>query len=99
MLGEVGCSIYEHRPRTCRTFDCRVFAAAGVAVDTDQPLIADRVRRWRFDHPTPADRQLHDAVRSAAHRLAAERAGRPAEIAVRAVQVVMRHSSPGREPA
>ena len=33
-----GCSIYDHRPRTCRTFDCRVFAAAGVAVDADKPL-------------------------------------------------------------
>ena len=27
MLRADGCSIYEHRPRTCRTYDCRVFAA------------------------------------------------------------------------
>ena len=30
MLVEGGCSIYEHRPRTCRTYDCRVFAATGL---------------------------------------------------------------------
>ena len=99
MLGDGGCSIYEHRPRTCRTFDCRVFAAAGVAVAADKPLLAHRVRRWRFDHPTSADRQLHDAVRSAAQHLATGSAGRPAEIAVRAVEVVVRRSLLGREPA
>ena len=30
MLVDGACSIYAHRPRTCRTYDCRVFAAAGV---------------------------------------------------------------------
>ena len=25
-----GCSIYPHRPETCRTYDCRVFTAAGM---------------------------------------------------------------------
>ena len=29
MLVDGACSIYEHRPRTCRTYDCRVFPAAG----------------------------------------------------------------------
>ena len=27
MLAEDGCSIYAHRPRACRTYDCRVFPA------------------------------------------------------------------------
>jgi Fe-S-cluster containining protein len=27
-LGESGCTIYEHRPYQCRTFDCRAFYAA-----------------------------------------------------------------------
>src|ERR1044072_724626 len=27
MLVDGRCSIYEHRPRTCRTYDCRIFAA------------------------------------------------------------------------
>lgn len=47
MLGDAGCRMYHDRPRTCRTYDCRVFAAAGVV--PEQPLIAERVRRWRFE--------------------------------------------------
>jgi Fe-S-cluster containining protein len=47
MLVEGQCSIYEHRPRTCRTYDCRVFAAAGVANDT-MPAIDAQARRWQF---------------------------------------------------
>jgi hypothetical protein len=66
MLGDGGCTIYEHRPRTCRTYDCRVFAATGVALDDDQPTLAARVARWSFTHPTPADRHRHDALRAAA---------------------------------
>lgn len=64
MLVEGACSIYEHRPRACRMYDCRVFAAAGV--DPDQPEIARRVRRWRFGYPTEADRAEHEAVVGAA---------------------------------
>src|SRR4051794_32425896 len=33
MLRDHGCSIYEHRPRACRTYDCRVLAAAGLVPD------------------------------------------------------------------
>ena len=31
MLIDEKCSIYEHRPLTCRTYDCRIFPAAGIA--------------------------------------------------------------------
>ena len=55
MLVDDRCSIYEHRPRTCRTYDCRVFPAAGVVPDDDEQLaIAHRARRWRFDFPEEA---------------------------------------------
>jgi Fe-S-cluster containining protein len=70
MLGDDGCSIYAHRPRACRTYDCRVLAAAGVDVEEDQPLVARRARRWRFSHPTEVDRIEHEAVRAAAAFLA-----------------------------
>jgi hypothetical protein len=43
------CSIYEHRPRTCRVYDCRVFAATGIT--PDKPKIAARAGRWAFDEP------------------------------------------------
>ncbi len=35
MLVDDVCTIYEHRPRTCRTYDCRVLAAAEVTLDDD----------------------------------------------------------------
>ena len=67
MLVEGGCSIYDDRPRTCRVYDCRVFAAAGLRVDDDEKVAIDRqIRRWRFDHATAADRRHHDAVEAAA---------------------------------
>jgi Fe-S-cluster containining protein len=65
MLIEGVCSIYEHRPRTCRTYDCRVFPASGIEPD-DKPLIADRVRRWEFEYANSDARSLHEAVRAAA---------------------------------
>ena len=33
MLIDDKCSIYEHRPRTCRTYDCRIFPAAGLDLE------------------------------------------------------------------
>ncbi len=68
MLRESGCSIYEHRPRTCRTYDCRVFPAAGVLPDEpDKVLIATQAARWQF---TFADSEA--VVAAAAARAAAE---------------------------
>ncbi len=67
MLVDDACSIYPFRPRTCRAYDCRVFAAADVEPDPEHlPAIADRVRRWRFEEVDEVDRVLHDAVRAAA---------------------------------
>jgi hypothetical protein len=72
MLVDNGCSIYEHRPQTCRTYDCRVFAAAGVEPDPAEgkELIAQRTRRWVFDFPTAGDRVRRGAVVAAATFLA-----------------------------
>ena len=56
MLVDEVCTIYDHRPRTCRTYDCRVLAAADVTLDDDaKAAIAERVARWRFAHPTAED--------------------------------------------
>jgi uncharacterized protein len=66
MLVDNGCSIYEHRPRTCRTYDCRVLPAAGLEGDDDKPLIAHRARRWQFSFPTQAARTEYEAVGAAA---------------------------------
>jgi hypothetical protein len=71
MLVDGGCSIYDHRPRTCRTYDCRVFPAAGVVPpDGTKVAIAERAGQWRFDVDTDGERAAFDAVRAAAAYLA-----------------------------
>jgi len=88
MLIDNVCSIYEHRPRTCRTYDCRVFPAAGVEPD-DKPLVAERARRWEFEYADDDARALHDAVRAAA-QFVREHDGRRSsatEVAVRGVEL------------
>lgn len=67
MLGAGGCTIYQDRPQTCRDYDCRFFAAAGIeAGGPGKRVINDRVRQWRFSYPAAADREAHDAVLAAA---------------------------------
>jgi Fe-S-cluster containining protein len=67
MLVDGACTIYDRRPRTCRTYDCRVFPAAGLEPDeATKAAITERVHRWRFAHPRPDDAARHDAVRAAA---------------------------------
>lgn len=71
MLVDGGCSIYEHRPRACRTYDCRIFSASGLLPEGDEKtLIARRAQRWRFGYGTEADRHRHSAVRAASAYLA-----------------------------
>jgi Fe-S-cluster containining protein len=93
MLIEAKCSIYEYRPLTCRMYDCRVFAAAGIAAD--RALIAQRARRWEFSYPAKDDRDQRSAVRAAA-RFLQEHAecfpggavpGNPAQVAILAIKV------------
>ena len=80
MLVDNGCSIYEFRPETCRSYDCRIFPATGLELDeSDKEPIARRVRRWRFDHPTDLDRVEHGATRAAAQFIRAHRDELPVE--------------------
>lgn len=66
MLIDGACSIYEQRPRTCRTYDCRVFAASGLELeDPAKSEINDRVRRWQFQLVDRTDQAKLNAVRSA----------------------------------
>jgi len=63
MLSRGGrCTIYEHRPRTCRVYDCRVFAAAGIPADRE--AITQRAVRWQFTFAGDRARAEHDAVRA-----------------------------------
>jgi len=97
------CSIYEHRPQTCRDYDCRVFAAAGLdAGGQEKERINARVRAWRFTYSTERDLAAHDAVKAAARFIQNKRAsfpgGRapiaPGDIAVLAIKVRSVFSAP-----
>jgi uncharacterized protein len=66
MLRAGQCSIYVDRPQTCRTYDCRVYAAAGLSPGADKPAIAARVREWEFTYADDDARLAHAAVRRAA---------------------------------
>ena len=69
MFANGGCSIYQHRPETCRTYDCRVFTAAGMNAGPDRSVINDRIASWQFEYRTPRDTQEHRAVTAAANYL------------------------------
>jgi hypothetical protein len=78
MLNSGKCSVYEHRPQTCRDYDCRIFAAAGIdAGGADKVVINTRVRAWRFTYPTDEDRRVHEAVKAAAVFIREHRADFP----------------------
>ena len=91
MLHDGRCSIYEHRPRTCRTYDCRVLAAAEVDVAADgKPAIAEAVARWAFAARTETDAAELEAVRRAARYLERRVDDLPAELRpVTATQVAV----------
>jgi uncharacterized protein len=94
MLVDDQCSIYDHRPRTCRTYDCRVFPASGVELDAvddaDKVLIAAQAARWRFADTTAGSRTQRDAVRSAAVFLADHPDAHPGGIARSATELAVR---------
>jgi Fe-S-cluster containining protein len=96
MLVDGACSIYEHRPRACRTYDCRVLAATDTTLDeVPKSELMARVERWRFRHDSERARARHDAVLAAArylrdHRDELREAGVPAQdtqLAVLAVEI------------
>jgi uncharacterized protein len=97
MLVEERCTIYAHRPQTCRDFDCRVFAATGIALDEAGPQagIAARVKQWRFELPGARDRAELSAVQAAGAFLSSQRErfaadalpANPAQLAALAIRV------------
>lgn len=94
MFANGNCTIYAHRPETCRTYDCRVFTAASMNAGEGRDEINERIARWRFDYPSPRDREEHRAVTAAANFLrqhvvrfpGGHVPSRPSDIAVLAVK-------------
>jgi len=81
MLVDDRCSIYEHRPRACRTYDCRVFAATGI--EPDSPLLRERIAQWEFSYPTERDSDAHRSLMASAARIPASE--NPTRRAIRAI--------------
>jgi len=70
MLMDDSCTIYRDRPRTCRSYDCRIFAATGLAETAPEKAeIMARAGRWRFDYATQEDSDRHEALRKGARYL------------------------------
>jgi hypothetical protein len=91
MLGDGGCTIYAHRPRTCRTYDCRVFAATGLLPDEPEKTgIAERAREWVFSFTDEEAKALHERVRGIAATLSSDVPATP-----RAVEALRRAISSG----
>jgi hypothetical protein len=94
MFANGSCSIYQDRPETCRTYDCRIFTATGLSAGPERSVINERIGRWRFDYPSDRDRDEHRAVTAAANYLRQHPVrfpggrvpSRPSEIAVLAVK-------------
>jgi len=67
MLVDEKCSIYAHRPLTCRIYDCRIFPAVGTGPsEDDKALITQQVLHWKFNYTTERDYRQHAAVQTAA---------------------------------
>jgi hypothetical protein len=102
------CAIYTGRPQTCRDYDCRIYAAAGLDPDGDRPAISARVKAWRFRFESEQERGDVEAMRTAAgfirthqaHFPPAMRAGSATAAAVLAVKTfaVFRDGGGARAP-
>jgi Fe-S-cluster containining protein len=95
MFRDGNCSIYPDRPETCRSYDCRVFAAVEMpAGGPEKGTINARIARWRFEYRDDAARAEQRALAAAANYLRQHPvrfpggfvASRPTDIAVIAVK-------------
>jgi Fe-S-cluster containining protein len=67
MLKAGNCSIYQNRPSTCRAFDCRILAVAGLHIEGQwNERINNRVRAWQFSFLSEEGRQRYKAINNAA---------------------------------
>jgi hypothetical protein len=94
MLESGRCSIYADRPRTCRDYDCRIYAATGLLPEGPRQSIRERVQEWCFEFASSEERIQYDALQRAARFISGHaalfppsaRVGSPAGVAVLAVK-------------
>jgi hypothetical protein len=75
-LGEQGCTVYEHRPAACRTYDCRYMSLIGISHPYDDNHSPPT---WLFDVSTDESKAVIIAFRMST--LVAVRPGEPVEAA------------------
>lgn len=86
------CTVYEHRPRACRIYDCRIFPATGLEPEDDKNAIRDQAKRWRFRIETDDDRRRLEATRSTVQVILMQQVGgRPTSATQLAAQAVLHH--------
>lgn len=82
MFIDSACSIYDDRPQTCRTYDCRIFTVTGVDASEDgRHDIARRTRAWEFTADESASSIVSGAMRAAAHFIRTHRTFIPSGLA------------------
>ena len=110
MFKDRSCSIYAQRPRTCRDYDCRIFAAAGINAGEGKDVINERVQAWTFTYESENEKRAHAAVRAAAAFIRDERTSFPggaaptspdqiAVLALKVYEVFLEPRAPTREAA
>ena len=63
MFIESKCSIYENRPRTCRSYDCRIYSATDTAIDDpNRTEISKIVKSWQFSYESETDQKSKDQI-------------------------------------
>ncbi len=62
LLCASGCSIYSDRPQTCRDYDCRIYAAAGLLPDGERPVISQQGAGLALSQCRPAVEQAAAAA-------------------------------------
>jgi Fe-S-cluster containining protein len=96
MLKEGACSIYEHRPQTCKSYDCRIFPATGIQISSkDKALITQQVERWKFNISGHAEINEYKALQKAGSFLSTrsrlfqpeDLPGNPTQLAIMAIKV------------
>ena len=91
MLVDGACSIYAHRPKTCRAYDCRIYAAAGV--ETGKPEIDGRVRQWRLSEDVSSVRAAVEFIRRR-YPTGSDGQMDPTRLAVLAIELSERFGAP-----
>lgn len=80
MLHDGNCSIYAARPSTCKDYDCRVFAAAGLLAEgATASAINKRILAWEFLYTNSASLARHQGVKEAAQFILGQRKSFPQE--------------------